>query len=69
MSNFSGLALSRMEMKSIKGGTCYVGGGGGSPTTCAGAKQCKQDIANNWGTNYCCSNCNKASWCKGGKCR
>ena len=32
MSNFSGLALTRIEMKNVKGGInydCYCGGGGG----------------------------------------
>ncbi|MEA5259752.1 hypothetical protein VB264_18290 [Arcicella aquatica] len=69
MSKFSGLALTRTEMKKVKGGQCYYGGGSGNatPYPCSGLNDCKQAAAD-WGTNYCCSSCGSASWCNGGQC-
>lgn len=68
MSNFSGLALTRTEMKKVRGGQCYYGGGGSSPSTCSGEADCRQAIKDGWGTNYCCSSCGTATWCNGGQC-
>ena len=63
MSNFSGLALSRMEMKSIKGGACWSHQSGqvgmGGPHSSAESAS----ITAGAGGNYCCdSGCNTASW-------
>jgi len=69
ISNFSGFAMSRMEMKKVKGGQCYYNAGSsGQQPTCNGIQDCKQAVADGWGTNYCCDSCSTASWCSGGKC-
>lgn len=68
LSNFSGLALSRMEMKKVKGGQCYYGGDGGHPSTCSGLKDCQSAVADGWGPNYCCDSCSTATWCQNGGC-
>ena len=61
MSNFSGLALSRMEMKKVTGGCMIISGSTGkvggpykdanSASKAAGA-----------GGHYCCTGCASASW-------
>lgn len=59
MSNFSGLALSRMEMKKVTGG-CSAQGSNGQVTTCSQA-DC-QAIAADSGGHWCCASCGSASW-------
>ena len=61
MSNFSGLALSRMEMKKVTGG-CSAQGSNGQTTTCS-KKDC-QAIASSSGGNWCCASCGTATWTK-----
>jgi hypothetical protein len=70
MSNFSGLEMSRMEMKKVKGGQCYYknSGSGGGNSTCANASDCAGAVSDGWGSNYCCSSCGTATWCSGGRC-
>jgi hypothetical protein len=60
--NFSDSALSRTEMKMVKGG-CAVNTPGG-PSGCPNLSSCKQ-TAQALGVNYCCAHCSTASWCKG----
>ena len=60
MSNFSGLALSRMEMKKVTGG-CSAQTSGGN-TTCA-PSQCADIAANGGGGgHWCCASCGNATW-------
>ena len=58
MSKFSGLALTRMEMKKITGG-CYVQTSSGA----VGGLSKKDAIAfsSSSGTHWCCT-CSNASW-------
>jgi hypothetical protein len=65
MENFSGLAMSRMEMKKVTGGTCFshqagqIGFGGPHKNWSAASKTAGA------GGNYCCdSGCKSASWFK-----
>ena len=61
MSNFSGLALSRMEMKKVTGGcTIQTVGGGQSPGGYTFAEA--QASAQMWGTHFCCDSCETATW-------
>lgn len=61
MSNFGEFALKRSEMKSVRGGICYVNdGAGGRPVK--GLENAKAQ-AKSAGVNYCCSSCGSASWC------
>jgi hypothetical protein len=67
MSNFYGHEMSRIEMKKVRGGQCYIRDGN-HVSTCSGVSNCKSQVADNWGQNYCCASCGSASWCAGGQC-
>jgi hypothetical protein len=58
MSNFSGLALTRMEMKKVTGG-CYAQAAGPNQSM---SKNAAQSYAATHGGHYCCSSCGKATW-------
>jgi hypothetical protein len=60
MSNFSGLALSRMEMKNVVGGCSAQTSSGGEVTGLS--RQDAIAFANAAGTHYCCQSCDSASW-------
>lgn len=64
LANFANTAISRVEMKNLKGGTCWIRGTNGSGNSNCYANQCA-DIAQALGTNWCCSSCSSASWCPG----
>jgi hypothetical protein len=67
LANFSGFALTRAEMKNVKGGQCYIRDGS-QVYPCNDLQDCKSAVANGWGQNYCCSGCSSASWCQNGQC-
>lgn len=56
MSNFSGLALTRIEMKNVKGGTnydCYCSGGGAFGFTSSGDQQMASAKARSLSSQVC----------------
>lgn len=55
MSNFSGLALTRMEMKKVTGG-CSVSTTSGGSVSGYSKADAKAHAANTGG-NYCCASC------------
>ena len=55
MSNFSGLALSRMEMKKVTGGCSVETASGGSVSGYSAADAAAH--AKNTGLHYCCASC------------
>lgn len=59
MSNFSGLALTRIEMKNVIGG-CSAQTASGEVTGLS--RQDAIAFANAVGTHYCCQSCDSASW-------
>lgn len=65
ISSFSDFALTRSEMKSIIGGSCYVRGDGTYVTqyTGEGAAAAAEKAAIAAGTNWCCDSCANAQWC------
>ena len=61
MSNFSGLALSRMEMKKVTGGVCLAEAAGPSQSGFSSLSAAKA-YATKHGGHYCCASCGTASW-------
>ena len=59
MENFSGLAMSRMEMKKVTGG-CLAQAAG--PNQANKTKAQAQSYAAAHGGHWCCSSCNNATW-------
>lgn len=68
LSNFGDFALTRSEMKGVRGGNCMVQTSGG-PEPCPSLSDCEAIAGPNgpsgYGPHYCCASCGKASWCSG----
>ena len=58
MSNFSGNAISRAEMKNVTGG-CYAQNAGPNQSM---SKSAAQNYASVYGGHWCCSSCGTATW-------
>lgn len=67
LSSFNDFALTRSEMKGVKGGQCYIKDGA-NVSKCTGLEACKSLVSDGWGQNYCCDGCATASWCQNGQC-
>lgn len=66
LSSFGDFALTRSEMKGVRGGTCYYQDTWGDPVASTSLKKAKSSAASNDGTGrYCCDSCATSSWCKG----
>jgi hypothetical protein len=61
MENFSGLAMSRMEMKKVTGGECFAITANNKFKTGLANKTAASTAAGAGG-HYCCTGCSKASW-------
>ena len=61
--NFSDSALTRSEMKNVKGGMCYAQSKTLSPGKVQnGSKADMKAYAEANGTRWCCSRCGTATW-------
>jgi hypothetical protein len=58
--SFSGSALSRAEMKVVKGGTCLAEKAG--PNKSFSTMQEAKNYAKQYGGHWCCSSCSTATW-------